>query len=144
MKTTLIFVALFGLCLAFPSKKDPTEKEFEEEFHKAYLSKEDEAKAEENLKKAEAAIDEENEKFAKGEANFEEQLEPWDDLSPEEFEKEMTGALPEEGRGLGIIYDPSTMFNTAEDQATLDEFYARFDMERGALPASFDSRVYGN
>ena len=143
MKTAIIFVALFGLSLAFPSEKDPSEKEFEKEFKKAYLNSKDEEKASENLKKEEEAIDEENEKFAKGEANFEEELEPWDDLSLEEFEKEKTGRLPEQTRGMGLIWDPESRITTPEDQAFLDEFYGNFEMERASLPSSFDARAYG-
>jgi len=143
MRILVIFLVILGTSLAFPQGKDPSEKEFEKEFKKAYLKKGDEEKAEKNLKKEEEAIDEENEKFAKGEANFEEELEPWDDLSKEEFEKEKTGRIPQTSRGMGLIYDPETRFTTAEDQAFLDEFYANFETERGSIPASYDARAYG-
>ena len=46
------------------------------------------------LEKDEAQIDEENEKFEKGEANFSEKLQPWSDEPKEEFEKEKEGVIP--------------------------------------------------
>ena len=70
---------------------NPTIKEFEEEFHKLYTP-EEEAEAEKNLKRHEAAIDKENELYAEGKANYQEAVMEWDDLSPKEFQALKTGA----------------------------------------------------
>ena len=79
MKIILLCLIL-GTTLGAPGK-DLTIQEFEEKFHQKFASVKDEADAAKELALKEAEIDEQNEKFAKGEANFEEELEPWDDLS---------------------------------------------------------------
>ena len=98
----------------------------------------------------EAEIDEQNEKYAKGEANFEEELEPWDDLSEAELLKEKTGlTTSEEERSnpmrfrTGLLVKPKhERINTPEEKAFLDEIYAKYD--RGSIPNSWDSRAKGN
>ena len=52
---------------------------------------EEEAEAEKNLKRHEAAIDKENELAVEGKANYEEAVMEWDDLSPQEFLALKTG-----------------------------------------------------
>ena len=107
MKASFGFLFLFGLALANPNPslgKDPTIQEFEEEFHKLYTP-EEEAEAEKNLKAHEEAIDKENELFAQGQADFQEAVMEWDDLSPEEFLAEKTGAL-DFAYGFGLLEEP--------------------------------------
>merc|ERR1712095_233860 len=110
MKASFGFLFLFGLALANPNPslgKDPTIQEFEEEFHKLYTP-EEEAEAEKNLKAHEEAIDKENELFAQGQADFQEAVMEWDDLSPEEFLAEKTGAL-DGAYGFGLLEEPEEM-----------------------------------
>ena len=94
----------------------------------------------------EAEIDEQNEKFAKGEANFEEELEPWDDLSEDEIIKEKTGLEEGEERfnpmRTGLLVKPEhERVNTPEERAFLDEIYAKHD--RTSIPKFWDSRTKG-
>merc|ERR1712024_375040 len=96
MKVILLCL-LIGIALGAPGK-DPTMKEFEDEFNQIFEDPEKEKEAAHELAKEEAEIDKENELFEKGEANFSEQLQPWDDMSKEEFEKEKEGLLPEKER----------------------------------------------
>ena len=149
----IVFCLLLGTTLGSP-EKDLSIKEFEEKFHQKFASPKDEADAAENLAKNEAGIDEENEKYAKGEANFEEELEPWDDLSDEEILKEKTGLAPEGGLinwgrsnpmrfRTGLLVKPEhERVNTPEEKAFLDEIYAKYD--RDDLPQAWDSRAKGN
>ena len=51
--------------------------DFDEEFHILVSDKREKAKEAKRLKEVEAEINEENEKFAKGEASFEEKLYPF-------------------------------------------------------------------
>ena len=144
----IVFCLLLGTTLGTP-EKDLSIKEFEEKFHQKFASPKDEADAAENLAKNEAEIDEENEKYAKGEANFEEELEPWDDLSDEEILKEKTGLIDsKEERSnpmrfrTGLLVRPKhERVNTPEERAFLDEIYAKYD--RDDLPQAWDSRAKG-
>merc|ERR1719162_2534759 len=70
-----------------------TIQEFEEKFHKEYETVEEEETAAINLAANEAEINAQNEKFAKGEADFEEELEPFDDLDLEDFLSQYTGLI---------------------------------------------------
>ena len=131
----IFFCLLLGTTLGALGK-DLTIKEFEEKFHQKFANPKDEADAAENLAKAEAEIDEENEKYAKGEANFEEKLEPWDDLSDDELLKEMTGLTTSEEDRLnpmrfrtGLLVRPKhERVNTPEERAFLDEIYSKYEV----------------
>ena len=144
----IFFCLLLGTTLGAPGK-DLTIKEFEEKFHQKFADPKDEADAAKNLAKMEAQIDEQNEKYAKGEANFEEELEPWDDLSDKEMIKEKTGLIDsKEERSnpmrfrTGLLVIPKhERVNTPEERAFLDEIYAKYD--RGSIPKSWDSRAKG-
>ena len=132
----IFFCLLLGTTLLGALGKDLTIKEFEEKFHQKFANPKDEADAAENLAKAEAEIDEENEKYAKGEANFEEKLEPWDDLSDDELLKEMTGLTTSEEDRLnpmrfrtGLLVRPKhERVNTPEERAFLDEIYSKYEV----------------
>ena len=145
----IVLCLLLGTTLGAPGK-DLTIQEFEEKFHQKFASVKDEADAAKELALKEAEIDEQNEKFAKGEANFEEELEPWDDLSDAELLKEKTGLdTSEEERSnpmrfrTGLLVKPEhERVNTPEEKAFLDEIYAKYD--RGSIPNSWDSRAKGN
>ena len=151
MKVILLSL-LIGIALGAPGK-DPTMKEFEDEFNQVFNDPEKEKEAADELAKEEAQIDEENELFEKGEANFSEQLQPWDDLTKEEFEKEKEGLLLDDeeavrsydftNRHMGKLRTPEhEKVNTPEERAFLDNLYSKYD--RAALPASWDSRSKGN
>ena len=144
----IFFCLLLGTTLGAPGK-DLTIKEFEEKFHQKFADPKDEADAAKNLAKMEAQIDEQNEKYAKGEANFEEELEPWDDLSEAEELMEKTGLDTSEAERsnpifrTGLLVTPKhERVNTPEEKAFLDEIYAKYD--RGSIPNSWDSRAKGN
>jgi len=141
----IVLCLLLGTAIGAP-EKDLTIQEFEEKFHQKFADPKDEADAAEELAKREAEIDEQNEKFANGEANFDEELEPWDDLSEDEIIKEKTGLEEGEERfnpmRTGLLMKPEhERVNTPEERAFLDEIYAKYD--RDSIPASWDSRAKG-
>ena len=146
----IVLCILLGTSIGAPPEKDLSLKEFEEKFHQKFASPKDEAAAAKELARREAQIDEENEKYAKGEANFEEELEPWDVFSEDEVLKEKTGlTTSEEERsnpmrfGTGLLVKPKhERVNTPEERAFLDEIYAKYDRE--SIPKSWDSRAKGN
>ena len=148
MKIIIVHCLLLGATLGAP-EKDLSIKEFEEKFHQKFASARDEANAAQELAKREAEIDEQNEKYAKGEANFEEEIEPWDDLSDDEVIKEKTGLTTSDNERLnpsrfrtGLLVIPEhERVNTPEERAFLDEIYAKYD--RGSIPKSWDSRAKG-
>merc|ERR1712018_1631 len=137
MKTfvAVVFFAIVGLTLA--SEKDPTIKEFEDEYGIVFEDTHMEGEAAGNLEEAEEEIDEENEKFEKGKANFDEKIHDWDDIDPKEWEKEKDGTIPERmDRAMGLIYDPNDR-NTPEELEKLDVLFK--DLLRTTLPAEYDS-----
>ena len=66
---------------------------FDDEFKILVLDEDLKAEEEQRLKEVEAEVDEQNEKFAKGEASSGAKLYPFSDLSKEEFEKEKEGLI---------------------------------------------------
>jgi len=107
-------------------------QEFEEKFHKEYETVEEEEAAALNLAANEAEINAQNEKFANGEADFDEELQEFDDLSQEDFLSQYTGLIlpPEDER-----------FNTPEALEHFDNLHRMYDREE--LPESWDSRDPG-
>ena len=94
-----------------------------------------------NLAKDEDAINKANDLFEKGEGNFKEKLNPWDDLNEAELKKEKTGVKPDlEERGMGLIIDPNAK-NTPEQIEDLKLIYK--DLNRADLPESYDSTEHG-
>jgi hypothetical protein len=109
-----------------------TIKEFEQKFHKSYGTLEEEEAAAKNLAAHEAKIKEQNEKFVKGEASFDEAVYSWDDLSDEDFLKQM----------LGLILPPDDeRVNTPEVLAHFDNLHKMYN--RQELPDFWDSRDPG-
>ena len=106
-----------------------TIQEFKEQFNKTYGTAEEEAAAAKNLARNEAEINAQNEKFAKGEASYGEAVQPWDDLSEEEFIKQKTGLIlpPEHER-----------INSPEVLAHFDNLRKLYNREE--LPDFWDSR----
>lgn len=106
MKLLLIVVSfsVFLVTLTFTSARvTESVDDFDDEFHILVSDQREKAKEAKRLKEVEAQINEENEKFAKGEASFEEKLYPFSDLSKEEFDKEKKGLLPPpEDRDLAL------------------------------------------
>ena len=104
-------------------------QEFEEKFHKEYATVEEEEAAALNLAANEAEINAQNEKFANGEADFDEELQEFDDLSQEDFLSQYTGLIlpPEDKR-----------FNTPEALAHIDNLHRMYN--RQELPEFWDSR----
>ena len=109
-----------------------TIQEFKEKFNKTYGTPEEEAAAAKNLVAHQAQINAQNEKYAKGEANYGEKLQPWDDLSEEEFKRQMTGL---------IISPENERVNSPEALAHFDYLHKLY--EREELPDSWDSRDPG-
>merc|ERR1711992_260862 len=143
----IILCLLLGTTLGAPG--GPTFKEFEEERHEKFMDPEEEAVAAEEFAKHEAQVEENNADYAAGLSNFMEEVEPWDDESDAEFEKEkegliiddMTRTIPE-GRGMGLIDTPEhERVNTPEEIAFFEEIYAKYD--RASIPATWDSRAKG-
>ena len=153
MRCFIVFSLCFGIALASPRArglgKDPSIKEFEAYFHKAYPSKEVEAEAEKNLKANEAQIDANNEAYAQGKSHFREEVKEWDDLSDEEFAKEKTGAL-DAGSGkkfMGLL-DEKHMFeryNPPGGHEYLQNLQNFYDSQPSLsqLPKTFDARQFG-
>ena len=131
MRVVILCLLTARLCLGqFGLRQyNLTIQEFEEVYHKTYNSVEEEAAAANNLAANEAEINAQNEKFAKGEATFDEAVQEWDDLSEEEFLSKMTGLIlpPEDER-----------VNTPEALAHFD--HLRKLNNRAELPAFWDSR----
>jgi len=143
----IILCLLLGTTLGAPG--GPTFKEFEEEQHEKFMDPEEEAAAAKEFEKHEAQVEENNADYEAGNSNFMEEVEPWDDESDEEFEKEkegliiddMTRTIPE-GRGMGLIDTPEhEKVNTPEEIAFFEEIYAKYD--RASIPATWDSRAKG-
>merc|ERR1712045_657849 len=144
----IILCLLLGTTLGAPG--GPTFEEFEESLNEKFLDPKEEAAAKEEFAKHEAQVEENNADYEAGNSNFMEEVEPWDDETDEEFEKEkegldptddMTRIIPEE-RGMGLIVTPEhERINTPEEMAFFDEIYAKYD--RGSIPATWDSRARG-
>ena len=107
-------------------------QEFGEKFHKEYETVEEEEAAAKNLAANEAEINAQNDEFDMGKADFDEELEPWDDLSPEDFVNQYMGLIlpPEDER-----------FNTPEALAHFDNLHRMYNREE--LPEFWDSRDPG-
>jgi len=146
MNIALVFLAIVELALGAP--KDLDIKEFEKKFNEKFEDKHMEKYAADILEKNEAQIDEENEKFEKGEANFSEKLQPWSDEPKEEFEKEKEGVIPHhkggdqggaewDGYYRGLIRNPETYFNTPEEKRHLKEVFKALD--KTDLPSEYHS-----
>ena len=141
MRCLIILTIFIGLALASPSRFRgyPNIKEFEEQFGKVYTP-EEEVEAAENLKRNEAFIEANNKLYDEGKSNFREAVMAWDDLSPEEFLREKTGALDGQEDRFGLFVD-EVRYNSPEDQERLDAFYNTIDRE--SLPRTFDARQFG-
>merc|ERR1712226_293235 len=107
----IILCLLLGTTLGAPG--GPTFEEFEEKNHEVILDPHEEADAKEEFAKHEAEVEKNNADYEAGNSNFMEEVEPWDDESDEEFEKEKEGLITDdmtrtipEGRGMGLIDTP--------------------------------------
>ena len=107
-----------------------TIKEFEGRYHKTYDTLEEEEAAAKNLAAQEAQINAQNEKFDAGEANFDEELYEWDDLSDEEFINQYTG----------VIIDPEDEERKTNpgDLAHITNLHKKYSQE--GIPEFWDSR----
>ena len=146
MKVSLIIVGILipATTLGAPGTGPITTfEEFKEENHELFLDPKEEAAAKEEFEKHEAQVEQNNEDYEHGWSNFMEEVEPWDDESDEEFEKEKEGLIIPEGRGMGLIDTPEhEKVNTPEEIAFFEEIYAKYD--RASIPATWDSRAKGN
>ena len=116
--------------------------EFDNEFNiKENLSPDEKAKETARLKAVEAEINEENAKYAKGEAHFGEKLYEFSDLSKEEFEKNKEGMIMPVTRAMGMFMPPESERNTPENQAKLDVMYDITN--RAYVPRSYNSKSLG-
>ena len=134
---------MLGTTLGAPGE---TFEEFEEKNNEVFLDPHEEADAKEEFAKHEAQVEENNADYEAGKSNYKEEVEPWDDQSDQEFEKEKEGLLPIDDmttRGMGLIITPEhERINTPEEIAFFDEIYAKYD--RADKPATWDSRAKGN
>ena len=128
MKLVILCLLIARTCLG-AEQVTLTIQEFEEKFHKEYETLEEEEAAARNLAAKEVKINAQNEKFAKGEADFDVELEPFDDLSLEDFLSQYTGLIlpPEDER-----------FNTPKALAHIDNLHRMYN--RQELPEFWDSR----
>ena len=116
--------------------------EFDNEFRiKENLSPNEKAKEAARLRAVEAEINEENAKYAKGEAHFGEKLYEFSDLSKEEFEKNKEGMIMPVTRAMGMFMPPESERNTPENQAKLDVMYDITN--RAYVPRSYNSKSLG-
>ena len=131
MRIVILCLLIARTCLG-TEQYDLTIKEFEEKFQKSYGTLEEEEAAAKNLAAHEVEINAQNEKFAKGEASFDEVGQSWDDLSNEDFRKQMTGLIlpPEDER-----------VNTPEVLAHFNNLHKMYN--RQELPDFWDSRDPG-
>merc|ERR1712024_228587 len=143
VKQLLILTLIFGAAFGMPEKL--SEKEFEEKFNEL-VDPILEEKAGEELAKEEEEIEKQNEAFAKGEANFDEQLQPWDNEDKDQFVKDHTGLEidPANVRITPIPYNTGLIWedreNTPEQQMAPDELYRSLDR---SIPATYDARAKG-
>ena len=130
MRAVILCLLIARTCLG--EQFNLTIKEFEEKFQKTYGTLEEEEAAAKNLAANEAEINAQNEKFDKGEADFDEELQPFDDLSQEDFLSQYTGLIlpPEDER-----------FNTPEALEHFDNLHRMYNREE--LPEFWDSRDPG-
>ena len=128
MRLVILCLLIARTCLG-AEQANLSIQEFKEKFHKEYETVEEEEAAAKNLAANEAEINAQNEKFAKGDANFDEAVQPWDDLSKEEFLNQMTGLiLPPENERI----------NTPEVLAHFAKLHRMYN--RQELPDFWDSR----
>ena len=128
MRIVILCLLIARTCLG-AEQFNLTIQEFEGKFHKSYGTVEEEEAAAKNLAANEAKINAQNEKFAKEEADFDLELEPFDDLSLKDF-------LSQYG---GLILPPENeRFNTPEALAHIDNLHRMYN--RQELPEFWDSR----
>ena len=140
----IILCLLLGTTLGAPG--GPTFEEFEEGLNEKFLDPKEEAAAKEEFAKHEAQVEENNADYEAGKSNYKEEVEPWDDQSDQEFEKEKEGLLPIDDmttRGMGLIITPEhERINTPEEIAYFDELVAKY--VRAGVPDTWDSRAKGS
>ena len=131
MRLVILCLLIARTCLG-AEQVDLSIQEFKEKFHKEYETVKEEEAAAKNLAANEAEINAQNEKFAKGEADFDEELQLFNDLSQEDFLSQYTGLIlpPEDER-----------FNTPKVLKHLDNLHSIHDQEE--LPEFWDSRDPG-
>ena len=139
MKISLIILALFAAS-AFAGVIDS----FEEEFHELWNDPKEQEAVLEHVNEECDSIEKENEAFAKGEAPFEEELNPISLIPKKEFEEEKTGLTIEANAryATGAIEVPEEFrIISTEDREYLDNLYS--NLSRAGIPASYDARSTG-
>jgi len=134
-------VLIAAYAQARPESVTESFDQFEDEFHEAFLGDDEEnekAREAARLKEVEAKINDENDKFDKGEATFKEKLYAFSEETKDELAGEMFGVPTDNGsevRYMGLISPPeSERITKPEDQAHFDALFAR---DRGYAPAQF-------
>merc|ERR1711973_633511 len=137
----LLLVLIAAYAQARPESVTESLDQFEDEFHEAFLGDDEEnekAREAARLKEVEAKINDENDKFDKGEATFKEKLYAFSEETKDELADEMFGVPTGNGsevRYMGLISPPeSERITKPEDQAHFDALFAR---DRGYAPAQF-------
>ena len=119
------------------------EDEFNQEFNILVETDAEKALEAERLQQVEDEINKENEKYARGEANFGERLYPWSDWSKGAFESQKLGVIEPATRAMGLVMPPESERNTPENQAKLDALHAGMEMNRAYTPQTYSSQSMG-
>ena len=120
-----------------------SEDEFNQEFNILVETDAEKAVEAKRLQQVEDEINKENEKFARGDANFGEKLYPWSDWSKGAFESQKLGVIEPVTRAMGLVMPPESERNTPENQAKLDALYASMEMSRAYTPRTYSSQSMG-
>jgi len=146
MRLAVGILFLVASCYCLPSEDvHLSEEEFEEKFHIKVNDPVEKQKEAETLEKAEKEINEINKEFEEGKSTYTEELNEYSNMPLEEFEKEREGAkMPKDvQRALGAIMPPEHIQNDPENAARMNEVYRQIEMERQAVPDSYDSTEQG-
>ena len=119
------------------------EDEFNQEFSILVESDAEKAVEAERLQQVEDEVNEENAKFARGEANFGERLYAWSDWSKEDFKSQKLGVIEPVTKAMGLVMPPESERNTPENQAKLDALYASMEMNRAYTPHTYSAQSMG-
>jgi len=159
MKVTLLLVSLL-IGTAWSAKIFNEDiKEFEKEFNTHFSGGDLEEKAAKNLEETEKQINENNEKFEKGESTFEEKLYPESILDDDEFKKEKEGLNLPDGdetrrrnsrfaikniQGTGLVLPPESERNGPLNDAKLAKIDAKLAQNRETTPTAYNSVTEGH
>jgi len=135
-----LFPLVFSASIDLDPEDDLDEDAFEEYFHlDPVMDPEEHLRREEALKKNEAIIKEENEKFLNGERTWWDAVNEFADLPEDEFEQAKTGATGGTEYGRGLL-EPS---EEERVDARSEQYFDQFRYSRAAVPRSYSSVARG-